>query len=139
MQPLFPLSRLSCVHPVCVCVHQRRMICWSLNMIYRKMKQRNLPAAVPDKGEPLTRQQPMLPAAPSTSEMKGENTCLEDKQHPKMLATPRKENLLPMNSKAGVFFPLSHHVAFRHTKCFPSQHYLCGDYSSNVNRSLTKA
>lgn len=70
------------------------------------MKQRNLPAAVPDKGEPLTRQQPMLPAAPSTSEMKGENTCLEDKQHPKMLATPRKENLLPMNSKAG-FFSLS--------------------------------
>lgn len=96
----------SVVRAPCVCVHQRRMICWSLNMIYRKMKQRNLPAAVPDKGEPLTRQQPMLPAAPSTSEMKGENTCLEDKQHPKMLATPRKENLLPMNSKAG-FFSLS--------------------------------
>ena len=91
---------------VCVYVHACRVICCSLNMIYRKMKQRNLPAAVPDKGEALTRQQPMLPAAPSTSEMKGENTCLEDKQHPKMLASPSKENLLPVNSKAG-FFPLS--------------------------------
>lgn len=95
-----------------VCVH--RVSWWSLNVIYRKMKQRNLPAAVPDKGEPLTRQRPGLPAAPSTSEMKGENTCLEDKEHPKTLASPRKENLLPVNSKAGVFFsPLSHHVAFR--------------------------
>lgn len=87
---------------VCVC----RMICWSLNTIYRKMKQQNLPAAVPDKGEPLTRQQLMLPAAPSTSEMKGENIRLEDNQHPKMLASPRKENLLPVNSKAE-FSPLS--------------------------------
>lgn len=96
---------------MCVC----RMICWSLNMIYKKVKHRNLPAAVPDKREPLTRQQLMLPAAPSTSEMKGENTCLEDKLHPKMPASPRKENLLPVKSKAGFFSPLSHHVALRHT------------------------
>lgn len=121
-QLLFPLS--ICSESVCVC----RVICWPLNMSYRKMKLRNLPAAVLDKGEPHCS---LLPAPPGR---KGKTLTWRQ-------TAPRNAGITPQwgfttcKQQGRGFSPFSHHVAFKHRQCFPSQCYLLGD---NVNRSMTK-